>query len=129
MKPKNGSAVTAIQPVEPEETFAADDAKPGEVAKVKAKQIETQKGKYGSVKAPGFKPAAPEEEKTGWIEVEMLDEEGEPVVGEKYEVTLPDGTVSTGTLDANGKTRIEGFEPGGCKVNFPAIDKDAWSKQ
>lgn len=129
MKAKSGTAIGSLQPLKPEETFAADEAKPGEVAKVKAKQIEAKKGKYGSTKAPAFKPGDPDDEdKKGWIEVELVDNDGEPVAGEKYEVTLPDGSVSKGALDGSGKTRIEGFEPGQCKVSFPEIDKDAWSK-
>lgn len=168
MKAKSGSAVNSVAPTAPEEVFAADDAKPGTVAKTKAKQTENQKGKYGSTKAPPFKPdkgsdsgsnassgssatssnsnkAAPastaasasnksepekqsekEKDKTDWIEIEFVGEDDSPISGEKYEVTLPDGSVASGTLDANGFARIEGFEPGKCKVSFPNLDADTW---
>jgi hypothetical protein len=33
----------------------------------------------------------------------------------------------SGTLDENGFARVEGIDPGQCKVTFPDLDKDAWS--
>jgi len=131
MKPKTGSAVTGVTPTVPEEAFAADEAKPGAVSKVKAEQQEAKKGKYGSTKAPAFKPSEDDEdeEKKGWIEIELVDEDDKPVAGEKYKVTLPDGSVSTGTLDGKGYAKVSGFEPGSCKVAFPNLDKDAWKKK
>lgn len=64
--------------------------------------------------------------KPSWIEIELVDEEGAPVPGEKYEITLPDGSVKTGTLGAIGFARVERIDPGNCKVTFPNLDKDAW---
>ena len=75
----------------------------------------------------GKENAEAEEEKT-WIEIELVDEEDNPVPGEKYKITLPDGRVKTGTLDENGFARVEGIDPGTCKVTFPNLDKDAWEK-
>ena len=148
MKAKGGSAVSAVEPTIPEETFAADDAKPGKVAKAKAKEIETKTGKYGSVKAKAFKPSDTNEadsktektaesddasnekteEKNDWIEIELVGEDDNPIPGEKYEVTLPDGSLASGTLDGDGFARIEGFDPGECQISFPALDKEAWEK-
>ncbi|NVN91639.1 MAG: type VI secretion system tip protein VgrG [Desulfuromonadales bacterium] len=68
-------------------------------------------------------------DKKSWIEIELVDEDGKPVPGEVYKVTLPDGeTVATGTLDEKGIARIEGIDPGNCKITFPNLDKDAWAK-
>jgi predicted RNA-binding protein with TRAM domain len=150
MKAKGGSAVSAVEPTKPEGTFAADDAKPGNVVKVKAKQIETKTGKYGATKAKAYKPgnsSGPESksaaslnqkidvanddkthEKTDWIEIELVAEDDNPIAGEKYEVTVPDGSVASGTLDGDGFARIEGFETGQCKVSFPYLDTAAWDK-
>ena len=61
--------------------------------------------------------------KPGWIGLELVDTEGRPVPGEAFEVTLPDQQKVTGTLDGNGKVRIEGIDPGTCTVTFPAIDR------
>jgi hypothetical protein len=52
MASKSGKPVTAFEPTDPEEAFEADDAKPGKVAKIKAKQIDSQTGKYGTQKVP-----------------------------------------------------------------------------
>jgi hypothetical protein len=65
---------------------------------------------------------------SGWIEIELLDEVGEPVPGEKYRVTLPDGSVREGTLDAVGRARLEGHAPGTCQVSFPKLDASLWRR-
>jgi hypothetical protein len=141
MKPKSGKKIEAVKPTEPEEAFVADEADPGKVAKVKAKQIDAKKGKYGQTKAPAFKPKEPspstkddesaakkEEDKvTTYIGIKLTDEKGNAVVGEKYEVELPDGSVSKGTLGADGTAKIEGFEPGLCKVRFPNLEDNCVS--
>lgn len=137
MNPKSGKAPNPVAPAAPTAPEAADVADPGEVAKLKKEQIEQGKGKYGSTPVKAHKPGGgggseddedEEDTKTSWIEIEMVDEEDQPVAGMKYEVTLPDDTVAKGTLDQNGFARIEGIEPGECKITFPDLDKDAWEK-
>jgi hypothetical protein len=133
MKAKNGKLVKAVEPIKPEEAFEADAADPGKVAKVKAKQIQNNIGKYGSTAIKAHKPKTGQtnsenEQQTTWIEIELLDEDDNPVSGKKYEVNLPDGTVAKSTLDGNGFARVEGINPGECKVCFPELDKDAWSE-
>jgi hypothetical protein len=128
---KSGKAGSAVAPSEPQAVLEADKADPGQVEQIKAEQRQTQTGKYGSVKTKSLKPGDDDEEKKkiSWIEVEMVDEDGKPVTGQIYKVTLSDGeTVAEGTLDEKGLARIEGIEPGDCKVTFPRLDKDAWEK-
>ena len=131
--PKSGKAGSAVSPADPKEAQEADKADPGEVEKIKAEQRATQTGKYGSAQTKPFKPPQTEEEKekkTSWIEIKLVDEEDQPVPGERYQVTLPDGTtVAEGTLDDKGFARVEGFEPGSCKVTFPDLDKDSWHEK
>lgn len=68
------------------------------------------------------KPAQePEEEH--WIEIELLDDEGKPLAGERYFVELPDGSSLSGTTDGQGRARVEGVDPGTAKVSFPDLDK------
>lgn len=127
--PKSGSAGSAVSPADPAEAKEADVADPGEVEEIKTEQRQTQSGKYGSVKVKPYKPPTAEEakEKNSWIEIEMVNEEDEAVTGMAYRITLPDGeTVAEGTLDDKGCARIEGIEPGSCKITFPNLDKDAW---
>ncbi len=62
-------------------------------------------GRDVTYEAPTHKEPVDEEEKEkkSWIEIELVDEEGNPVPGEKYKVILPDGqTVAEGTLDEKG---------------------------
>ena len=124
MGAKSGKAGKAIAPADPVKAEEADVADPGEVAKVKAEQIETQSGKYGSAPVKPYKPPETEEEseeKKAWIEIELVDEEDEPVSGEKYEIKLPDGSTAKGTLDGDGFARVDGIEPGTCEISFPDL--------
>ena len=128
--PKSGKAGSAVSPAEPKVAEEADNASPGEVEKVKAEQLKTKTGKYGSQKLKPHKPPQTEEEKAkkpSWIEIELVDKKNKPVSGEAYRVTLPDGaTVAEGTLDEKGFARVEGIDPGTCKVTFPNLEKQAW---
>lgn len=131
MNPKDGKAGKAVAPAEPDQAEEADIADPGKMDEIKAEQVEKEEGKYGATQVTPHKPPeedeAEAEEKT-WIEIEMVDEEDEPVPSEKYKITLPDDTVAEGTLDGNGFARIEGVEPGTCKVTFPKLDGESWEK-
>ena len=129
--PKSGSAGSIVAPAEPAAADDADSADPGEVEEVKAEQKEKQSGKYGTTPVTPYKPPAEgeeEEEKTSWIEIELVDEDDQPVTGEKYEITLPDGRVAKGTTDNKGLARIDKIDPGNCQITFPDLDKDAWEK-
>jgi len=125
MGKKSGKAGNAVSPAAPTKPEDADIDDPGKVDEIKAEQANTKSGKYGSEKV---KPYKPDEEKTSWIEIEMVDEEDEPVTGERYKITLPDDSVAQGSLDNNGFARIEGIDPGTCKITFPELDKEAWEK-
>lgn len=124
--PKTGNAGSAVTPADPTEAQEADNADPGEVETIKAEQQQAQAGKYGAVK---LKPCKPDPEKKSWIEIELVDEEKQPVPGERYKITLPDGEkIAEGTLDEKGFARVEGIDPGTCKITFPDLDKEAWEK-
>jgi len=125
MGKKSGKAGSPVSPAAPDKAEDADIADPGKMAEIKAEQLEKKEGKYGSEQV---KPNKPDEEKTSWIEIEMVDEEDNPVPGEKYKITLPDDSVAQGTLDNKGFARVDGIEPGTCKITFPELDKDAWEK-
>lgn len=134
---KSGKKVSPEKPAKPKEPYAADEADPGKVEEAKAKDRKTKSGKYGSTPVTPFEPrsratgdastdAADAEEETTWIEVELLDEQDNPVGGERYEVELPDGTTARGTLDNEGFASITGIPPGNCKVTFPDLDQASW---
>jgi type VI secretion system secreted protein VgrG len=76
--------------------------------------------------APTHNPGQ-NKDKKHWIEIELVDEDGNPVPGEPYRITLPDGsTVADGTLNEKGWARVDHIDPGTCQVTFPNLDKDAW---
>ena len=127
--PKSGNAGSAVSPAEPKKAEEADKADPGEVTETKARQMETQTGKYGSPPMDAHKPSDEEnKKKTSWIALELVYESnGKPVAGMAYEVTLPDGkTVAGGSTDEKGKARVDHIDPGSCQISFPTLDKEAW---
>ncbi len=65
-------------------------------------------------------------EKKSWIEIELVDRDGNPVPGETYQIRMPDGSTDEGTLDERGHARVDGIEPGTCEVCFPNIDASEW---
>ena len=127
--PTPGQAGSVVAPIAPMEALEADEPDPVKTAQLKTQQRQNQKGKYGAIKATPFKRKEEDAEDStkASIEIELVDEAGEPVAGEKYEVTLPDGkTVAKGTLDANGYAKVSGIDPGNCEVSFPDLDKQSW---
>jgi hypothetical protein len=69
---------------------------------------------------------APARKKKTWVEVELVDQDGDPVPDAQYQVELPDGTTKTGKLGTNGRARISDIDPGTCKISFPDFDASDW---
>ena len=69
---------------------------------------------------------ASQTEKKTWIEIALKDTDGAAVAGERYRIKLPDGSTREGALDANGRARVDGIDPGTAQVCFPEIDADDW---
>jgi type VI secretion system secreted protein VgrG len=67
-------------------------------------------------------------DKTHWISIELVDELGKHVPYEDYRIILPDGSPIEGTLDARGRAKITGLDPGSCKVSFPNRDAKDWKR-
>ena len=114
--PKSGKSLTAVSPMEPKAPDEADKQKPG--------SDDSDKKPH---KAPGSEEEA--KLKNSWIEIEMVYESnGKPVPSLPYEITLPDGSVASGSLDEKGFARVEHFEAGACEISFPSLDKEAWEE-
>lgn len=71
--------------------------------------------------------AAAETPPADWIELRLVGEDDRPLPGERYVVVLPDGSRREGTLDGDGAARVEGIPSGTCRVEFPELDRDAWT--
>ena len=57
-----------------------------------------------------------------WFRMGLVDEDGEPMAGEDYEVVDSAGAKHEGKLDANGEFYIPPTLPTGlCSINFPNI--------
>jgi hypothetical protein len=69
------------------------------------------------------------QDKQHWVEIALVDKEGNPVAGQDYEIRLPDGRIVTGALDDRGAARVEGIDPGTCKIRFPSLDKTVWQRR
>ncbi|TWT45490.1 hypothetical protein RAS1_19150 [Phycisphaerae bacterium RAS1] len=72
-------------------------------------------------------PPPPAEEVDTWLDIRLLDADGEPVAGAPYRVTLPDGSKRHGFLNYLGRVRVENItRRGECQVEFPALDEKDW---
>ncbi len=100
-----------IEPVLPDPPTPVEAAPPG------------GKTALGPIEPEEF---TPDENLTGWIEIELVDEAGQPVAGEPFRVELPDGRVARGSLDELGLARVEGIPSGACRVTFPRRDGEAF---
>ncbi len=137
----SGSAGQLVPPTAPSAPDPADDNKPGsKIALEKRsaarkqrtfKETPSSSGGTFAESSPGQNPSPqkPQDKpKKSWVNIKLVDEAGNPVAGESYKVTLPDGKVSSGTLNEKGEAEVKGFEPGNCKITFPNLDKDAWKE-
>lgn len=66
-------------------------------------------------------PPAEIPEELDWIEVVLKDRDGQVLAGERYTLDLSDGRTLSGTLDSEGKIRVDGIPPGMCRVRFPDL--------
>ena len=64
--------------------------------------------------------------KKTWVEIRLVDGDGNGIGGMKYKVTLPDGSTKEGELDGDGLARFDQIDQGTCEVSFPTLDKEAW---
>ena len=139
-----GSPATLVPPTEPKAPAVADDAKPGGDQAPAGGGSGTgpaaQGGGSAASNAPRHDPSARPSsspaaggapaQQPHFIELELLDEEDQPVAGEPYEITLPDGsTLASGTTDEKGRARVDNIDPGQCQIRFPRIDKSALERK
>ena len=61
-----------------------------------------------------------------WIEIKLIDQEGNAVAGERYVIVTPDGRESRGYTDSLGMARLTRIPSGQCEVSFPDLDTKSW---
>ncbi len=121
----SGGAAMPVLPVqtitceEPKKAHIADNADPGD---------KTGPYKQKKKKKKKHKPKSTEnKDKKSFIKIKLVDEQNNPVEGERYRVTLPDGeTIAEGRTDVDGRAEVTNIDTGNCKVTFPNLDKGAW---
>lgn len=57
------------------------------------------------------------------LEVELTDEDDQPIPHARYAVRLPMGVVVDGQLDGQGRARVERLPPGTVRVDFPELGR------
>jgi hypothetical protein len=70
-------------------------------------------------------PLAEQDDDSHWIEVELVDESGAPVVGERCRIALPDGTERFEKTNRDGLIRVDRTVAGQCTISFPDLDAGA----
>lgn len=70
------------------------------------------------------RPDGPDEPvtETTWIEVHLVDDDGNPVAGERVAIRFPDGSETQSYLDGDGRVRLDGIPAGTYHVCFPDAD-------
>lgn len=69
----------------------------------------------------------PPPETNDWIEILLVDEQGQGIPGQRYLIVTPDGQQRRGFTDSLGSARITRIPSGDCKVSFPDLDARAWA--
>lgn len=116
-----GKAASLARPLAVVAAALADKARPGANTEVDAKPAD---------EAPRHDPQSDENrDKTHYVEIELVDEAGQPVIGEAVRVTLADGeTVAQGATDEKGLFKVTNLDPGNVQITFPDLDDQAWSE-
>jgi hypothetical protein len=63
-----------------------------------------------------------------WIEIHLVDQDGNPLPGRRYRLQITDGSVREGVVGADGAIRVSGIDPGQCSISFPDLDGREWQR-
>jgi hypothetical protein len=80
------------------------------------------------VQASAAPPPPPRQTNKTWVEIALVDMEGNPVGGKHYLIKTPSGVVEEGYLDSTGRARLNNIDPGSCTISFPDLDREAWER-
>lgn len=59
-----------------------------------------------------------EEKELDWVEVQLVDSDGEPLAGIECELTTPDSVQHVKKTDSNGFVSLYNIPPGICKIRY-----------
>jgi hypothetical protein len=77
------------------------------------------------------RPSAREERTSegAWLELELLNQQGEPVANRRFRVIQHERVVREGMTNANGFARVESLSPGTCDIEFVDFDESDFNHQ
>ena len=130
VKVNSGGAAGSGTPVSlsaPEATIESEEATPGADVTYNADALAFAAAAVESL-ADTEQPEEPVPVELSWVEIEMIDEEGQPMPNELYEITYPDGKTRRAKLNEQGIAHIGLREPMDVQVTFPHLDQDAWER-
>ncbi len=131
--PSSGSPPQIEAPQAPDAAKEADKAEAGQVSSSTATTIDP--ATYGSATSGSSEAASSQSDpgqSTGpltWVGVKLFNQQNQPVPGVTYKIKMSDGSEQTGTLDEEGKARVEGVPQGSVEITFPDLHPDEWSKK
>jgi type VI secretion system secreted protein VgrG len=123
----SGGAALALPALQSGST-TSPDAPGGALQPGETKATENPAGSTPGGENTHDENAEENKDKTHWIEVELKDESGAPVIGESCEITLPNGKKATKSTDKNGLIRVNKIDPGNCTVRWIDLDQEAVSQ-
>jgi hypothetical protein len=83
----------------------------------------------GAARQPATDEATPPPTRVRtWVSVSLVDDASppQPVPFEPFRLTLPNGSIYDGELDEQGRARVDGIDPGTCKITFPRLHGPDW---
>ncbi len=119
---------TAVAPKAPTDPGEADDVQPGKDTTYSGAVQTTEATPPGQAAGYEVPPEETKEKKTSWVEIELVDEAGMPVPGQRYRLTKPDGKKIEGSLNAMGMAHVMLEEPMVTQLTFPDLDADTWMR-
>ncbi|MFG6102187.1 DNA circularization N-terminal domain-containing protein [Leptothoe sp. EHU-05/26/07-4] len=79
--------------------------------------------------SPSDRPPIEPPEPNAHISITLVDDAGQPLANQTYELTWPDGTVQTGHLSPQGDATLEQLPVGTYGLSFPNLDAADWELQ
>jgi outer membrane protein OmpA-like peptidoglycan-associated protein len=76
-----------------------------------------------------WNPQRPPEKEKHWIELQLADQDGKPVVGQPFRVLQGDRLVRQGSTNSEGWAGAEDIDPGTSTIVFHDIEEPAWKEQ
>ncbi len=117
----------ATAPAAPEAPLAADKATPGQDTTYSGGEQREAAEARGTLAGHQFEEDETEEEDSTWIDLKLVDEEGNPCAGEEYRIIDSKGKEHKGSLDSNGEAHVI-VPKGQCDITYPRLDNKSWQR-